>query len=272
MRKTKIILWIAAICLVLASCNGYDKLLNSNDFDGKYAAAMKYYNEGSYSRAARLFENLTMYYRGKENAENIAWYYGMSLMKEEDYYTAGYQFKRFSKQFPYSEKLEDAMYYSAYCKYIDSPEYNLDQSQTKEAIEEFELFVERYPRSTRIPEVNICLDELRGKLVKKDYEIAYGYYFVEEYHAAYESFKRFLSLYPEADMREDAMYYMLESSFRYAINSREDKMYERLQQVVNDFDKFNSSFSKSKYIASAQDIYTKTRAAMAQLEDKQKVK
>ena len=67
------------------------------------------------------------------------------------------------------------------------------------------------------------------------------------------------------------MYYMLESSFRYAINSREDKMYERLQQVVNDFDKFSSSFSNSKYIASAQDIYTKTRAAMAQLENNKKV-
>jgi outer membrane protein assembly factor BamD len=195
----------------------------------------------------------------------------MSLLKEKDYYVAGYQFKRFAKQFPYSDKVEDAMYYSAYCKYMDSPEYNLDQSQTKEAIEDFELFVDRYPRSTRIPEVNIYLDELRGKLVRKDYEIAYGYYFVEEYHAAYESFKRFLNLYPEAEMREDAMYYMLESSFRYAINSREDKMYERLQQVINDFDKFNSSFNNSKYIASAQDIYTKTRAAMAQLETNKKV-
>ena len=271
MKKMKNILGIAAMCLLLASCGGYNKLLNGNDFDAKYAAAMKYYNENSFSRAVQLFENLTLYYRGKENAENIGWYYGMSLLKEKDYYMAGYQFKRFAKQFPYSERLEDAMYYSAYCKYMDSPEYNLDQSQTKEAIEEFEQFVERYPRSVRIPEVNVCVDELRGKLVRKDYEIAYGYYFVEEYHAAYESFKRFLSLYPEAEMREDATYYMLESSFRYAINSREDKMYERLQQVVNDFDKFSSSFSNSKYIASAQDIYTKTRAAMAQLENNKKV-
>lgn len=268
MASKKNIFGIAVICLLIASCNNYNKLLNSNDFDAKYVAAMKCYNDNNYSRAAQLFENLSMYYRGKENAENIAWYYGMSLMKEKDYYMAGYQFKRFAKQFPYSDKLEDALYYSAYCKYMDSPEYNLDQSQTKEAIEEFEMFVERHPRSVRIPEVNSCLDELRAKLVRKDYEIAYGYYFVEEYHAAYESFKRFLSLYPEAEMREDAMYYMLVSSFRYAINSREDKMYERLQQVVNDFDKFNSSFSNSKYIASAQDIYTKTRAAMAQVETK----
>ncbi len=268
MKKTKNILKIAAICLLLASCNGHNKLLNSNDFDAKYTAAMRYYNEGRYTRATQLFENLTMYYRGKDNAENIGWYYGMSLLKEKDYYMAGYQFKRFAKQFPYSDKLEDAIYYSAYCKYMDSPDYNLDQKQTKEAIEEFELFAERYPRSTRIPEVNSYLDELRKKLVRKDYEIAYGYYFIEEYHAAYESFKQFLSNYPEATIREDAMYYMLESSFRYTSNSREDKMYERLQQVINDFDKFSSSFSNSKYITAAQDIYTKTRALMAEIEKK----
>ncbi len=265
MKSIKNILWIAAVYLLSVSCNGYNKLINSNDYDAKYAAAMNYYNENSYSRAAQLFENLTLYYRGKENAENIGWYYAMSLYKEKDYFTAGYQFKRFARQFPYSDRLEEASFYSAYCKYMDSPDYNLDQSQTKEAIEEFEMFAERWPRSTRIPEVNTCIDELRKKLIKKDYEIAYGYYFIEEYHAAYESFKQFLSLYPEATMREDAMYYMLESSFLYAINSREDKMYERLQQVVNDFDKFNSSFSNSKYLASAQNIYTRTREAMANM-------
>lgn len=269
MRNAKTTLAIAAVCLLLASCNGYNKLLNGNDYDAKFAAAMRYYNEENYNRAAQLFENLTLYYRGKENAENISWYYAQSLLKSHDYFTAGYQYKRYAKQFPYSEKLEEALFYSAWCKYMDSPDYNLDQSQTQEAIEEFEMFAERYPRSTRIPEVNSCLDELRNKLMKKNYEIAYGYYFIEEYRAAYESFKQFINLYPESEMREDAMYYMLVSSYRYAMGSREDKMYERLQQVVNDFDKFNSSFNNSKYLATAQDIYTKTRAKMAEINQKQ---
>ena len=268
MGKNAIVL--CATCLLLAGCNGYNKLLNSNDFDAKYAAAMKYYNENSYSRAIQLFESLTMHYRGKENAENIGWYYAQALYKEKDYYSAGYQFKRFARQFPYSDNAEEAMFLSAYCHYKESPNHSLDQTVTRDAIEEMETFAERYPRSVHIPEVNTYLDEMRAKLIKKDYEIAYGYYFIEEYHAAYESFKHFLNLYPEAPMREDAMFYMLESSYRYAMGSREDKMYERLQQVINDFDKFNSSFNNSKYIASAQDIYTKTRAAMAQMETNKK--
>ncbi len=139
---------------------------------------------------------------------------------------------------------------------------------TRDAIEEMETFAERFPRSNHIPEVNNYLDELRAKLIKKDYEIAYGYYFIEEYHAAYESFKNFLNLYPEAPMREEAMFYQLESGYRYAIGSREDKQRERLQQVLNDFEKFSSSFAGSKHLAAAQDIYTKARAALTDIENK----
>ena len=174
----------------------------------------------------------------------------------------------FCPSIPYSDNAEEALFLSAYCHYKESPNYSLDQQVTRDAIEEMETFAERFPRSNHIPEVNNYLDELRAKLIKKDYEIAYGYYFIEEYHAAYESFKNFLNLYPEAPMREEAMFYQLESGYRYAIGSREDKQRERLQQVLNDFEKFSSSFAGSKHLAAAQDIYTKARAALTDIENK----
>ena len=179
---------------------------------------------------------------------------------------AGYQFKRFARQFPYSVRVEEASYLSAYCKYMESPVYTLDQSLTREAIEEFEAFVERWPHSTHMPEVNRYLDEMRTKLMKKDYEIAYGYYYTEEYRAAYESLKNFINLYPEAPMRGDAMYYMLRSGYLYAIDSREDKKRGRLQQVVADFDRVVSGITDPKQLADAQNIYTKTREELAKME------
>ena len=266
MKKGAFILNILATVLLLTSCNKFDKILKSNDYDAKYQAAMQYYNDNSYSKAIQLFENLTLHYRGRDNAEEISWYYAQCLLKADYYYTAAYQFKTFTKRYPYSEHAEEAAFLSAYCKYMESPSYTLDQSLTREAIEEFEAFAERWPRSTRMPEVNRYLDEMRVKLMKKDYEIAYGYYFIEEYRAAYESLKNFLNLYPEAPMRSDAMYYMLYSGYKYAINSREDKKRERLQQVVADFDRVVSGITDPKQLADAQDIYTKTREALAKME------
>ena len=268
MKRLHLVCIILLSATVLIGCNGTEKLVKSNDFDAKYKAAMDFYEQGRYSKAIQLFENLSLHYRGRDYSENISWYYGQSLLKEKDYYTASYQFKSFARQFPYSRNAEEALFLSAYCKYQDSPSYTLDQSATKEAIAEMEQFVDKYPQSVRVPEVNGYLDEMRNKLMLKDYEIAYGYYKIESYHAAYVALQHFLNYYPESDKREDAMYYMLKSGFEYGINSREDKMKERLQQVVNDFEKFSASFSNSKYLASAQAIYSKCRTALAKLENK----
>lgn len=251
---------------LLTSCGGYDKLIKGNDFDAKYKAAVNYYNEKQYTRAIQLFENLMMHYHGKENAENIAWYYSQTLMAEKDYYSAGYQFKAFFKRFPYSERAEEALFLAATCKYHESPEYYLDQQLTKEAINDFESFVDRYPQSVHVPEINKYLDELREKLMHKDYDIAYNYYLTENYHAAYVSFETFLNNYPESPFREKSMFYMLASGYEYGSGSQESKMRERLQQVVNDFDRFATSFKNSDYLAKAQEYYTKAKAQLAKLE------
>ena len=267
MRRFSIFAIIILSFSILCSCTGQDKLLKSTDNEAKFEAAMKFYNEKRYNRARELFENLMLYYHGREHAEDIAWYYGQSLYHTGHYYTAGYQFLNFTKRYPYSTRAEDAAYMSAYCKYMESPEYTLDQSITKDAIAEFELFAERYPQSIHIPEVNNYLDEMRGKLMRKEYEIAIGYYNVESYQAAVVALNNFLNNYPESPNREDAMYYIIKSGFEFAINSREDKMTERLQQVINNFDKFATTFKNSKYMSDCQNIYTKCKEKLNELEN-----
>lgn len=266
MKLNKSIGLLALTILLLTGCDNVNKLIKSNDSEAKYQAAVKYYDNGQYSQAIQLFENLFVQYHGKEHAEDIAWRYATALMNTKDYYTAGYQFRNFYKRYAYSDKAEEALFLSAMCKYYESPEYNLDQQQTKEAIAAFESYVDRYPQSTHVPEINQYLDELRYKLMRKDYEIAYNYYETEQYNAAYVSLGRFLNEYPDSPYKEKAMFYMLSSSYEYGINSTEEKQRERLQQVINDFERFATSFQDSKFLGEAQKIYTKTRAALAKYE------
>ena len=266
MKIVSRLLIVLATTLMITGCKGYNKLLKSNDFEAKYEAAMKYYNDNSFSKAIQLFENLMLYYRGKEHAEDVLWYYAQSLLQESDYYTAAYQFKRFSRQYPYSDRASEAAFLSAYCKYEESPDYSLDQKSTQEAISEFEQFAEHYPTNPHIPEVNSYLDELRDKLMKKEYEIAYEYYNIEAYNAAHISLRNYVNLYPESPHYEEAMFYMLSAGYQYAINSTEEKMQERLQEVLNDFEKFSTAFPQSKNITKAQHIYTKARAMLTDLE------
>ena len=51
----------AGVLLSFFSCKSqYEILLNSNDVDAKYEAAFEYYNNGKYSKAAALFESLSV--------------------------------------------------------------------------------------------------------------------------------------------------------------------------------------------------------------------
>ncbi|MBQ8045915.1 MAG: hypothetical protein IJ269_06140, partial [Bacteroidales bacterium] len=62
--------------------------------------------------------------------------------------------------------------------------------------------------------------------------------------------------------KEDAMYYIILSGYEYAINSTESKIVERLNLVINDFEKFAALFSNSKYTKATQDIHDKCRAEL----------
>ena len=267
MKMNARIVFMAVSLIALCGCKGYGSLLKSTDYAAKYDAAVKYFEEGSYSRATQLLENLQLHYHDKEHAEDVDWYYAQCLVKQGDYYNAAYQLNNFTRRYPYSPRAEEAAYQFAYCQYLESPEYSLDQSMTHGAVEALERFAERYPQSVHLPEVHQYLDRLHAKLMRKDYEIAVGYYNIEEYHAAYVALNEFLNNYPDSPHREDAMFYTLRSAYEYGVNSRKEKVRERLQVAVNDFDRFATLFSNSKYIKQAQKIYTDSKAILAAIEN-----
>ena len=232
---------------MLTSCasSRHKKLLKSNDNDAKYEAAVKAYEQKDYFHATQLFENLLMFYRGRDKAESVNLYYAKSLLGSGDYYTAGYQFENFVKWFPYSKDAEEALYQAAYCKYLESPKYSLDQTLTKESLKDFQSYIEKYPHSKRVQDANKIMDELRGKLIRKDYETAYNYYKTGNYQSAQFALKNFLNDYPDANYREEAMYYVVLAGFKYAENSINDKKQERLEAAINDYQKFEALYPES---------------------------
>lgn len=267
MKKYAHITCILLLLTLLSGCDGYNKLVKSTDYEAQYTAAMQYYENGQYSKARQLLENLQLHYRNKEHAENQLWTYCQCLLKVNEYYTAATNLVLFEKRFPYSAHAEEALFQAAYCEYKESPDYYLDQTLTKSAIEDFERFIQRYPNSTHVPEANAYVEEMTTALMKKDYEIAYGYFKIESYHAAYVSLKQFLNLYPDSPYREEAMYYIIVSGFEYAINSREDKIVERLQLVVSDFNRYATQITNEKRLSHCQSIYTKSKAELAKREN-----
>ena len=254
-KFTNILLSAFAV-IALASCSEYNKLLKSTDYNKKYEAAIKYYDNKEYSKSLALLEELVSVYRGTNKAEKIMFYYAYATYSTSDYLLAGYHFNNFVKTFPASDKTEECAFMYAYCYYLESPKYSLDQTDTKNAIKELQFFINKYPDSKRKDECNDLITKLRAKLEEKYYEIAKQYYFLDDYKAAIVSFENVLKDYPDTKYREELMYLIVKTNYIYAAKSINNKKEERLKSTIDSYNKFVSYYpEKSKYNKETEGYY-----------------
>ncbi len=120
--------------VLLFSCSDFNKALKSTDLDYKAEVAEKYYAEGSYDRAIPLLEELIVLTRGSARSERMNYLHAKAHYGLKDYIMAAYYLSNFTRTFPKSEYAEEAAFLSAYCHYKNSPAYELDQVDTRNAI------------------------------------------------------------------------------------------------------------------------------------------
>jgi len=218
--------------------------------------AKEYYQKEHYIKASQLYEELIPVVKGTSNAEEVYYYYSWSEYYMGDYIISQYHFKNFTKQFPISTHAEECYFMNAYCYYLTSANYKLDQTSTKAAIKEFQSFVDFYPESTKVDSCNQLIDELHFKLEKKDYEIVKQYFKVDDWKAAIVASKNFIKEYPASQFNEEMFYLMIDSYYLLAINSIRSKKEERLDLAIENYVKFVDLYPKSSYLSGAESIYT----------------
>ncbi len=258
MIRTKHIIFIALVLIGFASCNPYQKLLKSGDYNLKYQKAVEYYEKGDYYRAQALFDEVVSIFKGTEKAEDIAYYYADCHYKQHDYTLASYYFETFAQNFPYSPRTPEASYIAAYCYYLNSPRYSLDQKDTYKAIESMQAFINKYPQSELIPEANLYIKELRVKLEQKACENAKLYFKLGDYQAASITLKNSIKDFPDTKYREELLYLSVKATYLLAENSISSKQGERYQSTVSEYYVFIDEFPESKYLKEVEKMYVKS--------------
>ena len=217
------------------SCSDYQKLLNSDNASEKYKQAEVFYNSGEYRKANRLLEQIIPKYRGKPQAQRIIFFFAESYFQIKSYNLAAYQYEKFVKSFPKSDRIQEASFKAAKSYYYQSPTFSLDQEETYTAIEKLQVFINLYPNSEYSSEANQMISELQVKLEKKDFEIAKQYYTIRDYRAAIKSNDNFIASFPGTKFREEALFTKFISLYEIAINSVIYKKEDRLKELQQQF-------------------------------------
>jgi outer membrane protein assembly factor BamD len=257
MKNTLPFFILTILIFILTSCK-FQQVLKKGDVDQKYEMAMKLYNEKDYSRALQLFEPLMNMMKATDKAQKLYYCHAYCYYYQKDYTLASYYFKRFSNNFPNAKEAEECLFMCAYCNYLYSPDYQLDQTSTMDAIKDLQLFTNTYPTSQRVSECNDLIDKIRTKLEFKDYKIARMYYRMSDFVSSITCFNNILKDYTDSPHKEEIHFLIFKSYYRYAKESIESKKKERFLKAIVAYNELVTQYPKSHYINEAKDLKIKT--------------
>lgn len=251
-----------AVFSAIISCNrSYEKAMKSEDPQFALNTANHLYDQRKWRYATDLYKKVLPSFVGTKEAESIYLKSAQANYNDGQVELAAKQFKNFYFQFRNSPEAENALYMSAYSYYKGSPDYNLDQTNTQEAIKELQNFIDTYPTSPKVKEANTLIDELRHKLEKKAFEIAKTYYRTLKYKAATVNFANFIDDFPDSSYREEAYIYLLRAKSELALYSVFAKKELRLKEAKTAYRSFIKHYPSTKYLDEANKWLRKVEAA-----------
>ena len=253
--KLRLILVLLVSIFLLTSCDHFNRILKSTDYEYKLAKAKEYFDAKDYTKSSQLYDELIPVVKGTEMAADVYYYYTWSEYNLGDYLLGQYHFKNYTRQFPLTPHAEECYYMNAYCFFLTSANYKLDQTSTRNAIREFQSFIDNYPQSSRIDSCNMMIDKLRDKLERKDYEIMKQYFKLSDWKASIVATKIFIKEYPSSRYNEEMFYLMIDSYYLLAINSVLSKKEERLDGAIENYVKFVDLYPNSSYLSRIETIY-----------------
>lgn len=268
MRKSVILFGLALLSLV--SCNEYNALLKSTDIDQRYEAAKQYYYDGNYNRASTLLYDMLAMTKGTDRGQEALYMLAMANFKSKNYDSASDYFKKYYESYPRGYYVEDSRLLAGLSLFKNTPEPNLDQTDTYKAITEFTNFIEAMPASRYRTEAQDYIFQLQDKLIEKEYSSAKLYYDLgsyfgncseggSNYQACIITAQNAINDYPYSGRREDFAILILRSKFDLAEQSVESRKAERYQSAAEEYYGFQNEYPESKFMKRAAELYEKAK-------------
>lgn len=249
-----------ALVLLLSSCTEYSQVLKSKDIDYKYDYAKRAFDQGKWLQTSTILTDLITPLRGGPRGEEALYLLAMSHFNNKDYLNSGVYFKTYYQRYPKGKYAEDARYYAGYGYYLDSPDPQLDQTETLQAIKELQGFIDFFPRSEKVKQAQEAMFEMQDKLTLKELQNAQLYYNLgsymgNNYQSAIIVADNALKTYPYSKYREQLEMLKLKAKFQEARQSVDERKLERYREVIDEYYSFINNYPDTDNRHEADNIF-----------------
>lgn len=171
--------------------------------------AKKLMLDEEYDDAVKEFQSILLQYTGSSISDDAQYFLGFTYFKKEQYLLSAYEFSKVIKDFPASDFVQDAQFMLGESYFQLSPDFQLEQSYTKKAIEEFQAFIEFFPTHPKVDEAEKKIAELYSKFAEKEYQNAVIYEKMEYYNAAIQYYENVKNTYFDSKFAPLAHYRLI---------------------------------------------------------------
>ncbi|MEX2233704.1 MAG: outer membrane protein assembly factor BamD [Cyclobacteriaceae bacterium] len=260
MRKVSGPVAFILILLISFSCSKFRKIEKSQDWRVKHEAGLNYYNKKDYYRASVLFDQILPIVRGLPEGEKVQFYLAYCQFYDKLYLLGSEQFKTFYETYGRSALAEEARFMHAFSLFQSSPNPNLDQTSSIEAMAAMQQFINRFANSQFRDRAVEMILTTQVKLEKKAFENAKQYYRMRSpyYTAAVVALNNFKQNFPDSKYIEEAYYLVISSEYKLAEQSVRSKQFERYQAVVEHYREFLDRYPESSFLKEAEKLYAES--------------
>jgi outer membrane protein assembly factor BamD len=152
------------------------------------------------------------------------------------------EFREFLTFYPTNRRADYAQYKLGMAHFYQMRAPARDQTETREAIRELTIFMDRYPSSPLRDEGAAKLREARDRLSNSEYQVGYHYHRQKWWPGAIERFKGIVERDPSFSNRDAVYFYLADSLERI----------QRPAEALPYYDRLIKEFEASEFLPEAQ--------------------
>lgn len=155
------------------------------------------------------------------------------------------EFREFLTFYPTSARADYAQYRLAtsLAEQMLAPER--DQTTTREVVKEMQVFLDRYPNSSLMPEAKALMREAKDRLSEASYRVGLYYFRAKYWRGAIDRFREVLAADPEFTNRDAVYYHLAESLLKGGTT-------EAKAEALPYFERLLKEFEQSSYLELAR--------------------
>ncbi len=258
-RRTAILLSsLLALTFVASACGGGSRITTTSA-EAAYLRGAEFYQRGRYDRAIEQLRAVFDFGRAHEYAADAQLLLAEAYFEDRQYLLAANEYDRFVQLYRGDARVADAEYKRAISYYRLSPSYQLDQSDTQQAITYLRLFISRFPTHEHAADAGDKIVELQEKLAQKVFAGAELYERQGQWESAALTFQRVLDEYPNTSWAPRGMLGTIRSYLEFARNSVPQRQPERLDKAIQTYERLIQIFPGDPVIEEAEPLYQQAK-------------